>query len=52
MPHPLTPATLVYEIKTASDPQLSPDARHVLYALSEADPATKRRTSQLWGIVN
>jgi dipeptidyl aminopeptidase/acylaminoacyl peptidase len=48
MPHPLTPATLVYEIKTASDPQLSPDARHVLYALVEADPATKRQTSQLW----
>ncbi len=45
---PLTPAILVYGLKTIGDPQLSPDARHVLYALAEADPATKRQTSQLW----
>ncbi len=48
MPRPLDPATLVYGLKTIGDPQLSPDARHVLYTLNEADPITKRQTSQLW----
>ena len=48
MPRPLTPATLVYDLKLAGDPQLSPDAGHVLYTLAGADPVTKRATSHLW----
>jgi len=48
MPRPLTPAILTYDLKTVVDPQISPDARQVLYTLAEADPATKRQTSQLW----
>ena len=48
MPRPLTPAILVYDLKLAGDPQLSPAAGHVLYTLAGADPATKRATSQLW----
>ena len=48
MPRPLTPATLIYDLKLAGDPQIAPDGRQVLYALAEVDLDTKRSTSQLW----
>jgi dipeptidyl aminopeptidase/acylaminoacyl peptidase len=48
MPRPLTPETLVYDLKTAGDPQVSPDGTRVLYTLTHVDRATKQPRSQLW----
>ncbi len=33
-----------------SDPQLSPDGRHLVYVLAEADWDANRRTSHIWRI--
>jgi dipeptidyl aminopeptidase/acylaminoacyl peptidase len=45
---PLTPEVLAYDLRTADDPQVSPDGTLVLYALSRVDPDTRRRCSELW----
>ncbi|MBO0685937.1 MAG: PD40 domain-containing protein, partial [Candidatus Dormibacteraeota bacterium] len=41
---------LVYGLRTAGDPQLSPDGEFIVYALAQADPAapTERPRSRLW----
>lgn len=44
----LTPAALVYELVTASDPQLSPDGTRIAYALHTVEPASRRARSQVW----
>ncbi len=45
---PLTPDILVYDFKSASDPQLSPDGDKVLYTLGQVERGKLRGTSQLW----
>lgn len=48
MPSPLTPEALVYDLKTASDPQIVPDASAIVFTLSQANPETKKTEQQLW----
>ena len=48
MIRPLSPETLVYDLKAASEPQVSPDGRRILYALVGANRETKKVGSQLW----
>lgn len=48
MPQPLTPATLIYELILAGDPQISPDGTRILYALTQTNRDTKKANSQLW----
>jgi Tol biopolymer transport system component len=43
-----TPEKLVYGIKTAADPQLSPDGEWVVYSVVEVPEKTKKRISQIW----
>jgi dipeptidyl aminopeptidase/acylaminoacyl peptidase len=43
-----TPEKLVYGIKTATDPQLSPDGEWVVYSVVEVPEKTKKRISQIW----
>jgi dipeptidyl aminopeptidase/acylaminoacyl peptidase len=38
----------LYRIKSVSDVHLSPDGRHVVYALTTSDLARAKRTTQLW----
>ncbi len=45
---PLTPEALVYDLKTAGDPQVSPDGARVIYTLSETDREAKKGRSQIW----
>jgi len=35
-------------VKTVSDPQISPDGKHVVYVVSENDRATDKSNSDLW----
>src|SRR5437868_4855866 len=44
----LTPQALVYDLRSAGDPQLSPDASRVLYAIGAADKDADHGTSQVW----
>ena len=44
----LTPEALVYGLKTAGDPQLSPDGTQIVYTLSQASTETKKVETQLW----
>lgn len=48
--HALAAHDLVYELRAAGDPQLSPDGERLLYVLSQADPAKpgQRPSSRLW----
>jgi dipeptidyl aminopeptidase/acylaminoacyl peptidase len=46
--HPLTPETLIYDIATAAEPQISPDGRRIVYALGQAVRGKKQPSSQLW----
>jgi len=48
MPRPLSPETLVYELASAGDPQISPDGTRIVYALGRIDRATGKPRSQLW----
>ena len=48
MSRSLTPETLVYDLLAASEPQVSPDGRRVVYALGQAQRGRKRSGSQLW----
>ncbi|MCL6649135.1 MAG: S9 family peptidase [Chloroflexi bacterium] len=47
MATPLTPATLVYGFTPASDPQLSPDGRHLLFTRTTTAPGAQP-VSQVW----
>ncbi|RIK44535.1 MAG: hypothetical protein DCC58_08125 [Chloroflexi bacterium] len=42
------PHRLVYGLQQATDPQVSPDGRRVVYSVGAADPATQTMSSQLW----
>ncbi len=44
---PLTPDQLAYEVEAPSDPQVSPDGRHIAYTLGTVDQNTKKRQSQV-----
>jgi dipeptidyl aminopeptidase/acylaminoacyl peptidase len=44
----LTPDALIYDISSASDPRISPDGTHILYAVARADREADRGTSQVW----
>src|SRR5690349_13026096 len=44
----LTPEALVYDLVTAADPQLSPDATRVAYSLGHANRDLDRGTSQIY----
>jgi dipeptidyl aminopeptidase/acylaminoacyl peptidase len=46
----LTAHDLVYGIRAAAEPQLSPDGERIVYALTQADPAApdQRPQSRLW----
>ncbi len=44
----LTPEALVYGLKTAGDPQLSPDGEHIVFTLSQANDETQKVETQLW----
>ncbi|HEX5501653.1 MAG TPA: S9 family peptidase [Thermomicrobiales bacterium] len=48
MGQPWSPDHLVYDLKTAADPQLAPDGARILYTLAETDRETKQGSSQLW----
>jgi dipeptidyl aminopeptidase/acylaminoacyl peptidase len=48
MTQPLSPATLVYGLASAGDPQISPDGNSVVYTLSKTNPETKKGASQIW----
>ena len=48
MTKPLSPETLVYAFTPASDPQVSPDGRHVVYALGATDRESKKSSSHIW----
>ncbi|HLZ31691.1 MAG TPA: S9 family peptidase [Chloroflexota bacterium] len=45
---PLSPDALVYETVSAGDPQISPDGKRVVYALSQASKDLDRGLSQIW----
>ena len=44
----LTPEILIYGIKSASDPQISPDGEWVVYGVTTNDVETKKGSTQLW----
>jgi len=48
MPRPLTPDTLVYDLVSAGDPQVSPDGKYVAYVLGKAERGKKLAGSQIW----
>ena len=45
---PLSPETLVYGFTPASDPQVSPDGRRVVYNLAAVSLETKKGSSHIW----
>lgn len=45
---PLTPERLVYELRAAADPALSPDGRSVAYVLGTVKPGVRAGVSHLW----
>ena len=48
MTSPLTPDVLIYDFKSASTPQLSPDGATVLYTVGQIERGKLHGTSQLW----
>jgi dipeptidyl aminopeptidase/acylaminoacyl peptidase len=44
----LTPHSIIYDIVTASDPQISPDGTSLLYTRTWADPSAARSKSAIW----
>ncbi len=48
MGDPLSPRTLVYDVATAGDPQISPDGRRVVYTLATADAEADSSSTHLW----
>ncbi|HET7036875.1 MAG TPA: hypothetical protein VFI42_14415, partial [Thermomicrobiaceae bacterium] len=48
MARPMTAELLIYDLKNAADPQLSPDGSAILYTLATIDRETKKPASQLW----
>lgn len=48
MPTPLTPEQLVYGLRLAGDPQLSPDGSQIVYTLTMVAAESQQATSHLW----
>ncbi len=48
LPKPLTPETLVYDVKTVASPRISPDASTVIYALTTLERGSPKPKSDLW----
>ncbi|HEX5417955.1 MAG TPA: S9 family peptidase [Chloroflexota bacterium] len=48
MAKPLSPETLIYELVTNGDPQISPDGTRVVYSRSVPNTETKKTASQVW----
>lgn len=48
MGQPLSPETLVYDLTTAGEPQVSPDGTRIIYTLSKIDRESKQADSQVW----
>ena len=48
MSQPLTPDALVYDLTPASDPQVSPDGRRIVFALTTTDRQSQQVSSHLW----
>ena len=45
---PLSPETLVYGFTPASDPQVAPDGRRIVYNLAAVSKETKKGSNQIW----
>jgi len=48
MSHPLTPENLIYDLRAAANPQISPDGSRILYSLTSIDQATRKTAAHLW----
>src|SRR5258707_13499501 len=48
MSQPLSPDALIYGLTPASDPQVSPDGRSIVYAVTTTDRETKKASGQVW----
>ncbi|MGH2411083.1 MAG: TolB family protein, partial [Chloroflexota bacterium] len=48
MSHPLSPEILIYGLRAAANPQISPDGTRILYSLTSIDETTKKSAAQLW----
>jgi dipeptidyl aminopeptidase/acylaminoacyl peptidase len=48
MSRPLTPDVLIYGLRAAGYPQLSPDGTRIIYSLAAIDQTTKKTGSDLW----
>ncbi|HEU5423524.1 MAG TPA: hypothetical protein VFU72_08300, partial [Nitrolancea sp.] len=48
MAQPMSAELLIYDLKNAADPQLSPDGTTILYTLQTLDKESKKPASQLW----
>lgn len=48
MPNGLTPHAIIYDIVTASDPQISPDGKTLLFTKSWAEPDATNSKSAIW----
>jgi Tol biopolymer transport system component len=46
--NPITPETIVYDLKSVTSPRISPDASTVIYALAEQERGELKGKSQLW----
>lgn len=44
----LTPEAIVYELKTAGDPQIAPDGSSIVFTLSQANRESGKVETQLW----
>ncbi|MFN0093807.1 MAG: S9 family peptidase [Dehalococcoidia bacterium] len=47
---PLSPHDLVYGLKMAGEPAISPDGARVVYTLTSASPETGKSTTHLWEV--
>lgn len=48
MAQSFTPDKLIFGLKAAADPQLSPDGERIVYVVATPDPETKKGTAHLW----
>ena len=48
MTAPITPETIVYDLKSVASPRISPDAATVIFALAEPERGSAKGKSQLW----
>jgi len=48
MPAPLTAKSVIYDLPSPGDPDVSPDGRNLTYTLGVVDGQAKKATSQVW----